>query len=397
MTYESVRKVTVVLQAGKARELPREELALECVVGDRAQRSDVVQMTKKGAFNHVFTIDMEAGEQMELRVIRIKNENVHSTVTMPFSEVVASTGLRTFQFTNVSNPTGKKPTVEFEVTVMAMMDDGVMDSSIDFLASPLPWFLKAEDIYGLAKRGLTMAHEMPYVDRVVASLESLTEAMLQKTALIHPEEGSTCLASLDELVTNTLATADNRVDEGRMRIVDSIRGLVNVMERNVTEQRERVHSVAADLQTKVKSRVCARVTMAKERLMTTLALYEERYPSLAATAKAYIARVHDLAMTAHNVVTDYYETTRENIEHVYYTTHDTARYYYDNTVGAVYNCATKTVAKVPEIACQTLDHGTELVKGVPLVGAYAAPCMSKASGVIRYVASWLPAEFAATN
>lgn len=258
-------------------------------------------------------------------------------------------------------------------------------------------FLKAEDIYGLAKRGLALAHDLPYADSVVASLESLTEALLQKTALIHPEEGRTCLASLDELVTTTLATADSRVDERRMRIVESIRGLVNAMERNVNEQREKVQTIAADLQTKVKSQVCTTATMAKERLMTTVALYEERYPTLAARAKEYIARVHDLALTAHTMAKDYYETTRENIEYAYRTTHDTARQYYDATVGATYNTVTSTVAKVPDFACQTLDQGTELVKSVPLVGAYAAPCMSTASGMIRYIAdTWLPTEFASS-
>lgn len=394
MSFETVRKITVVMHVGKAKDLPREELAMEFVIGDSCQRGPVVQMTKKGSFNHTFTGDMEAGQELQMRVIRMKDESVHSTLTLPYSVLVASTGARAFEFTNAAAPSGKKPSVDMDVTVMAMMHAGVLDKSIDFFASPLPWFLKAEDIYGLAKRGLTVAHELPYADAVVGSLESLTEALLQKTALIHPEEGSTCLASLDELVTTTLATADNRVDERRMRIVDSIRGLVDAMERHVTEQREKVQEIASELQAKVKSRVSTTVTMAKERLLTTLALYEERYPTLATKGKEYITRIHDLAITAHNMVTDYYETTRDNIEHMYATTHDTARDYYVATVGAAYTKVTETVVKVPDYACQTLDQSTEYVKAVPLVGPYAAPYITSASDVIRVIASeWLPTEF----
>jgi hypothetical protein len=40
---------------GKAKDMPREELYMECSMGGAAQRSAVVQMTKKGSFNHTFT------------------------------------------------------------------------------------------------------------------------------------------------------------------------------------------------------------------------------------------------------------------------------------------------------------------------------------------------------
>jgi hypothetical protein len=61
-------------------------------------------------------------------------------IAVPFSAVVTSAGRRNFEFTNTSNVSGKKPSVEIDVTVMAMMHTaGVLDTSIDFLASPLPW------------------------------------------------------------------------------------------------------------------------------------------------------------------------------------------------------------------------------------------------------------------
>src|SRR3546814_12992946 len=83
--------------------------------------------------------------------------------------------------------------------------------ALTFLLRNKPRYLKAEDIYGLAKKTLAAAHEMPYAETVVTSLESLTEALLQKTALIHTEEGSHCLASLDELVPSTIIHTHNRI------------------------------------------------------------------------------------------------------------------------------------------------------------------------------------------
>lgn len=40
---------------GRAKDMPREELCMECSMGGATQRSSIVQMTKKGSFNHTFT------------------------------------------------------------------------------------------------------------------------------------------------------------------------------------------------------------------------------------------------------------------------------------------------------------------------------------------------------
>jgi hypothetical protein len=45
-------------------------------------------------------------------------------------------------------------------------------------------FLKAEELYGLCRRALAYAHTVPYAETAVTTLEGLTEAILDKTAVL---------------------------------------------------------------------------------------------------------------------------------------------------------------------------------------------------------------------
>ena len=104
--------------------------------------------------------DLEIGQVLTIRVIRMAEESVHSTLerksdarrtqrsnhiltavmdlSVTYEELVASSGKRSYDFMNHEQRAGS---VELDITVMALVYSGVLDSSIDFLASPLPWYV----------------------------------------------------------------------------------------------------------------------------------------------------------------------------------------------------------------------------------------------------------------
>ena len=55
---------------------------------------------------------------------------------MTYEELIVTSGKRTYDFMNQEQRAGS---AELDITVMALVHSGVLDSSIDFLASPLPW------------------------------------------------------------------------------------------------------------------------------------------------------------------------------------------------------------------------------------------------------------------
>lgn len=167
--------------------------------------------------------------------------------------------------------------------------DGFLDKAL--VAQPTPWFLKAEDLYLLAKKALSDLKLGDYtvVQRAIAIVDKSTEALVGEFTSYTVEEGFSVIKVIDETLATYCPKADTAIDATHVKFLDALKGLKVATKTQV----EAIYSKLSVEEAKAYA-----VSMATG----TYVLAKEKAPAAVETVEALLAKATDVVGTTKNKV-----------------------------------------------------------------------------------------------
>lgn len=138
--------------------------------------------------------------------------------------------------------------------------------------APMPWFLKAEDLYEVVKRSLSdvTVGDVDVSGRAIAIIEGTTSAISKNILHVSNEEAGSMVNYLDNVISTNLTAFDGNVDCNRAKLATSLVAL----EESILSHKEHMEHVVEETRTKtmqVVSDVAGRVdtSTAKAKVLLT--------------------------------------------------------------------------------------------------------------------------------